>query len=492
MDISDDEFDHVRDFDMSEPESDVENDTPATTPSRTHTTSPAGGKVIPCPYDDCTKTFNRNARLQEHIRSHTGERPFKCHYEGCDKAFLRDTHLKHHLVSAHSDVRKYECTWEGCEKKFATGTRLRRHLEAHEGREKHRCRGYDGCNETFRKHETLRRHVLAVHENKKPFTCERELLGGQQCGQSYGTSDGLRNHERTVHDDPTKFTCTVCTTSADIPAVSFETYHDLQEHIQQNHLPTCEVCAQSFNSNKDLSKHMEMVHGQVSTKEVKQIPCTYTGCHQIFSKKSNLSVHIKSVHQKRRDFVCGVTEIPLPEEVSETSNDHFVPCGRDFTSKASLVEHIRVNHFQLKTKRQQRESNKRARREVDDNLSDAPSFKKPRKPRKDKGVRKISTLKALTGTYDTVAGSPMDSEMDGSNDWNQLSGSMTMFGEHLYHHGRGYQLMSEDGSVDQYLPDLNSRVQHKYEDMEIEPFFQFEYEREMVHPDNIDPLLQDV
>ena len=74
-----------------------------------------------------------------------------------------------------------------------------------------------------------------------------------------------------------------------------------------------------------------------------------------------------------------------------------------------------------------------------------------------------------------------------------------MFGEHLYHHGRGYQLMSEDGSADQsrfdaaqYLPDLNPHVQHKYEDMEIEPFFQFDYEREMVHPDNIDPLLQGV
>lgn len=310
--LSDDEFDHVRDFDLSDIESEVgcaDNDTPSTTPPRTLTPRPSNRKISTCPYDGCDKTFNRNARLQEHLRSHTGERPFQCPEISCSKTFLRETHLKRHMTSAHSNVRDYKCTWDTCDKSFTTGTRLRRHLQSHEGHEKYRCRGYEGCNETFRKHETLRKHILTVHEDTKPFPCDHvNPTTGIQCAQSFATPDKLKAHKRAVHDG-TRFSCTICL--ADLAAYDavlksdpsspvshhfFPTFADLQAHIKVVHPPTCQYCPTSFTTNKELKRHLELQHGVIdpNQQDVKQYPCTHPGCNQVFTKQGNLNVHIKS------------------------------------------------------------------------------------------------------------------------------------------------------------------------------------------------------
>ncbi|KAK5074481.1 hypothetical protein LTR70_010195 [Exophiala xenobiotica] len=536
--LSDEEFDHVRDFDMSDSESEAESvvldhGTPSTTPPRTQTPRPVQRKILACPYDECSKTFNRQSRLDEHIRSHTGERIFKCPHAFCPKDFLRDSHLKHHLTSAHSDVRKYQCAWEGCDKGFATGTRLRRHIQAHQGREKYRCRGYEGCDETFRKHETLRRHVLTVHEQQKPFPCEHvDPQSGDTCSSAFDTADKLKSHKRAKHDS-TKFCCTICITSHaagdalmttdegdDTRLYTFSSYSELQAHIAHAHPPTCQHCAVPFTTNKELKRHLEIDHGVIDPMKrvAKQFPCTHPGCTHVFTKRGNLNVHIKTVHEKKRDFICGVTEITVPGELEDGLEASANGCGRSFTSKAALVEHVRTAHFNLPNKRAQREEKKKAKRQAEDD-GFAPPMSKKRKPRKDKGVKKSSTLNALTGldmpadeAAETTKPSPFsnasgpaqtggDATKDDADDWNQLSGSMTLYGDHLYHNGQGYHFASEDGSADQsridegqYMPCPDPQTGPlPADDVDLEPFFDFEHERE--HIDNtlnqlIDPLLQ--
>jgi len=530
--LSDDEFDHVRDFDMSDSESeaesvDLDHDTPSTTPPRTQTPRPVSQKILACPYDECSKTFNRQSRLDEHIRSHTGERPFKCPHAFCPKDFLRDSHLKHHLTSAHSDIRKYQCTWEGCDKSFATGTRLRRHIQAHQGREKYRCRGYEGCNETFRKHETLRRHILSVHEQKKPFPCEHvDPQSGETCSAAFDTPDKLKSHQRARHDS-TKYCCTICIAShpaedalmmyeeSDLQAYTFSSYSELKAHTADAHPPTCQFCATSFTTNKELTRHLEIDHGLVDpTKQAaKQFPCTYPGCTHVFTKRGNLNVHTKTVHEKKKDFICGSTEIPVPAEVEQGQEVPANGCGRSFTSKAALVEHVRTTHFNLPSKRIQREEKKKAKRQVEDDEF-AVAMPKKRKPRKDKGIKKSSTLNALTGVsmpadetanmtnpypFNTADGpAQIDGDVlnDDVDDWNQLSGSMTLYGDHLYHNGQGYHLAGEDASADQsriddglYMPCHNPPPGPlPADDVNVEPFFDFEHEREHIH-NTLDPLL---
>ena len=532
--LSDDEFDHVHDFDMTDSESEAEsagdgNDTPSTTPPRTRTPRPGNPKILACPYDDCSKTFNRQSRLDEHIRSHTGERIFKCPHAFCPKDFLRDSHLKHHLTSAHSNIRKYQCTWEGCDKGFATGTRLRRHVEAHEGREKYRCRGFEGCNETFRKHETLRRHVLSVHHNKKPFSCDLvDPRSGEACSSAFDKADNLKSHQRAVHDT-TKFSCTICIANhgADdafmaVPgeehfqAYTFSSFSELQLHIAIVHPPKCHHCSMTLTTNKELKRHLEIEHGWVdpSKQSAKQYRCTHPGCVHVFTKQGNLNVHVKTVHEKKKEFVCGVTEVPVPEDVQDREETFARGCASSFTSKASLVEHVRTAHFNLPSKRAQREAKKKAKRNAEEEVADVPTAKK-RKPRKDKGTKKNSTLAALISSkipadaeaeqtsfppfsYESGQSQDFDDAIDDDvDDWNQLSGSMTMFGNHLYHNGQGYHFASEDGSVEQsriddgqYLPCHNPPPgPFPADEVDTEPFFEFEHERENIRS-TLDPLLQ--
>lgn len=124
---------------------------------------PPRSKTIHCTYPDCNKTFNRPARLEQHICLHINIRPYVCPHPPYTKVFLCNSHLHHHVMSAHPEVRKYICTQAGCGKSFVTGTKLKRHAAVHEGQ--YRFGGnVVGCGKSFRKYGTLYKHVTVVHK----------------------------------------------------------------------------------------------------------------------------------------------------------------------------------------------------------------------------------------------------------------------------------------------------------------------------------------
>ncbi|KIX98852.1 uncharacterized protein Z520_05313 [Fonsecaea multimorphosa CBS 102226] len=468
-----------KDYDMLDSDVDDDDfeeqfgDTPASTPPSS-TLPRCRQKTLKCPYENCVKAFNRKVRLEEHIRSHTNERPFQCPHPPCMKAFFRDSHLKHHVKSQHSNVRDYKCTWEGCESSFTTGTRLRRHIETHEAKERFRCRGYPGCDQTFRKQETLDRHILSVHHNIKPFPCkELDSVTGAPCKKAYDTAENLRCHMRAKHDS-TRFSCSDCMAqNAAILAnpdddrepirASFATYGELQAHLTLVHPPTCQYCPTSFTTNKELTRHLEIQHGILPEKKSKNpvvFTCTVEGCGKEFTKKGNLNVHIKTVHENKRDFVCGKTEISLPEEVADQQDAVIHGCNRSFTSKASLEEHVRTAHLGLESKRMLREKKRKADRgsedeQADDSDAGGVQLKKQRRPRSDKGVKRTSAMVGLTG----VAAGPaqtkqnqhdfvndqrrmIDEDQDTSKKNTLLSGSMVICDDHIWHNGTPYHYPS--------------------------------------------------
>ena len=441
---------------MSEPEDDSDGehsyDTPLTAPQTPHSLRPSDTKRLPCPYSDCKKAFNRQARLEEHLRSHTGDRIFKCTVAGCGKDFLRKGHLSRHIKSAHSNIRDYKCAYRGCDKTFSTGTRLRRHEEAHKGREKYQCTGYPNCSATFRKHDTLKRHVISYHEQKSPFSCtEIDSETGQPCDQGFETAEKLRQHKRSKHDRH-RFCCVICLDVShglanleDMPLDQqslkpdcyFTTHRELQTHIAAVHPPTCHLCPVSFTTSKELSRHLELQHDIIDDTPSKARPqylCNYPRCDRVFTKNGNLTVHVKTVHEKRRDFVCGETDVALPAELD--SNVEVHGCGRDFTSKASLEEHVRTAHFGLVSRRTERQ--KKRRHESGDTFEDGTyEFQQPRarKTRKDKGVRKIPTLSTLLHNDSDSTKQPKfdifaDDEDSDSSDF--LSGKVTMLGSQVF------------------------------------------------------------
>ncbi|KZF25069.1 hypothetical protein L228DRAFT_258543 [Xylona heveae TC161] len=339
------------------------NPSPPLIPSKSGNSSPrkppSEQKTHFCPYENCGKSFNRPARLAEHIRSHTNERPYKCSHSGCDKDFLRETHLNHHVKSAHSDVRDYVCDWPDCGKKFLTATRLRRHQAAHEGREKYRCTGYPPCNETFRKHSTLHRHITTTHLHQKPFKCTKlNSISGEPCTDGFDTVGSLRKHEARVHGGK-RFWCTECDQAlmseeglapeegndprSDHHRVGFETYALLQDHMRVVHPPSCPHCTHMCSSQRELRRHIEIYHSSEGLDERKTHLCEYPGCGRGFTKKFNLTVHLRTVHGGERRYVCGETDLSAAKGLEAW--DGQGACGRAFTSKGSLEEHVRTQHL---------------------------------------------------------------------------------------------------------------------------------------------------
>lgn len=472
--LDDEEYDRVSEYALSGTESEFEDDrksnTPLTAPSTPRHKRTSDIKKLACPYDGCSKTFNRQARLNEHLRSHTNTRPFKCPH--CPKDFLRDSHLKHHVKSAHSDIRDYSCSHVGCNKSFATGTRLRRHEATHSSQNGYPCSSYEGCNQTFRKKETLNRHILQFHEDTKPFKCaETNSATGETCKKMFDKLDKLKSHQRSMHD-PTKFSCTICVQAQamayrdpsnvdhEAPSAYFSTYAALKRHVDSAHPPTCAHCSLSFKTQKELSRHVELVHNIVDPNSLPREgahQCPHAGCDRSFSKKGNLSVHVKTVHEKRRDFVCGQTEVSLSEI---TTDVELVGCGRDFTSKSTLEEHIRTVHLGMQAKRVER--NKRRRVEKEETEDEDGVGPKKRRTRRDKGAKKTSAIQSLVGGFpiyrrgsiaqvddynsDEDDESDKNSVYDGDEDAG-LTGSMVMHGSHIFHRDNTFHFDSGSSSL---------------------------------------------
>ncbi|KAL2037369.1 hypothetical protein N7G274_009854 [Stereocaulon virgatum] len=310
-------------------------------------------KTHHCPYEDCSKSFNRPAKLIQHLRSHTNTRPFVCPHTPCTKDFMRESHLKHHVKSAHSDIRDYICEWEGCSKSFITATRLRRHYAAHEGREKFKCTVLD-CGLTFRKHATLQKHTMTVHKGGRPFVCELLDHSGTICGAGFNTEGQMKSHAGRVHGTKT-FLCTICaskeeashkTASAGEANATFSTHADLQAHIQNEHPPTCVECGLKCTSKSALKSHVEVIHGGLELDERRTHVCPKPDCGRAFTKKGNLNAHIQISHAGKK-FVCGAID---PKTLNDVEGwDGSNACGAGSSSKRNLERHVRTMHLGLES-----------------------------------------------------------------------------------------------------------------------------------------------
>ncbi|KAJ5788694.1 Zinc finger C2H2 [Penicillium paradoxum] len=355
------------------------NETPATPFSTTSSRQryPSEFKTLRCPIEGCDKAFNRPCRLQEHIRSHNNERIYKCDHDGCDKTFLRPSHLQHHVKSAHTAVRDYLCEHPGCGKSFVNGSRLRRHLATHEGKGGYHCTDYPPCNETFRKHSTLQKHVMVAHLNQKPYPCDHvDPITKEKCEMAFETAGNLRNHQGRVHVEK-RFTCSECAGNQQEQSseqeVTFPTYASLQEHIRIVHPPQCPECPLVCSTARELRRHLEIAHGDVSLEERKIHACTFPGCGRSFTKPGNLNVHVRTVHEGERRFVCGETDLSANKKVEGWDG---IGCGKRYGNKLTLEEHVRVSHLGLPNTRKRRQR--------------TTASKKP-------APNPVSTLSALTG-----------------------------------------------------------------------------------------------
>ena len=317
------------------PSSTNDAESPVTAVTTPRAKFPSDLKTLVCTWPGCTKTFNRPARLRDHLNSHTNSRPFKCPYDDCDKDYTVDKHLKQHIKAVHTQERKHVCQREGCGKSFVTGTRLKRHQAVHEGADRFRC---EDCGQSFRKKDTLHKHVRKEHQGLPSHPCTEP-----GCGAAFDTKASLKRHHERDHGEA-KFWCAECglktLEDGTQQRVGFTTEHLLQMHLKLEH-QDCMFCEFKSSTQGELERHVEMYHSGKSVEDRRTEECPYPGCGKRFTNKSNRNNHVRTAHEGFR-YVCGEVEL-TGLELEGWSNDQG--CGDKFCAKARLEDHVRYIHL---------------------------------------------------------------------------------------------------------------------------------------------------
>jgi general transcription factor IIIA len=88
-----------------------------------------------------------------------------------------------------------------------------------------------------------------------------------------------------------------------------------------------------------------MVHGVINDSAKTIHFCDVEGCGKEFTKKYNLTLHKRNVHDGERRFVCGEIE---PAKMKGVEGwDNVNACSMGFTSRGNLEEHVRTQHLGL-------------------------------------------------------------------------------------------------------------------------------------------------
>jgi hypothetical protein len=175
--------------------------------------------------------------------------------------------------------------------------------------------------------------------------------------------------------------------------VGFTTDAQLQAHVKKEHA-NCPFCERRCVSQSALEKHIESQHSGTTLAQRKNIPCTYLGCAKTFTKKSNLTVHIRTAHNGER-YICGTFDVSNVRDLAPFNTDDA--CGKDFVSKANLEDHVRTAHLGLPSLINSKRSRPNPAADDDEGDLDAP-----RKRRKGKKIfEPPSAFDDLTGAvYD--------------------------------------------------------------------------------------------
>ncbi|TRY78711.1 hypothetical protein TCAL_06796, partial [Tigriopus californicus] len=138
-----------------------------------------------------------------------------------------------------------------------------------------------------------------------------------ECGKVI-LKESLSKHFKDVHDKSNQKKCPHC---SKVLSGAFS----LREHVNAVHLRNfehiCSHCEKSFAHFSNLNRHIRLVHKQLLVTH-KYVNCSE--CKKVV-QSSSLKKHIRSIHDKQRDFQCQY-------------------CDKNFAQSYSLKEHVGAKH----------------------------------------------------------------------------------------------------------------------------------------------------
>ncbi|OXA38289.1 Zinc finger protein 26 [Folsomia candida] len=248
-------------------------------PSRQRRSAKTPQRRIPCPVDNCDKTFARRDRFHTHLKNfhqdvnkkgfsmgRTYPKTVPCPIESCSKMFSRRHRLDLHLKAVHPQATSEEGGVDVVKK------RVRRRLE----------KACPLCGKLVRS-TNLQFHIR-THSNKKDFLCP-------QCGKVFRSNRNLKLHMLEVHGQKEdKHICPHC-------GISCSRKWSLDQHIRMKHeTPAekrfeCQTCGKSYRQEPNFRQHMQM-H---TDERRKDFECPI--CSKVFARKENVKLHLKAVHK---------------------------------------------------------------------------------------------------------------------------------------------------------------------------------------------------
>jgi len=219
----------------------------------------------------CDLTFNDRISFEEHIANHytaSGSSSNSCKCYECNVIFKNKEELDRHVASHYSPSSSRQQTPTSL---AATTKKLKCPL----------------CTQYFEEMSKMMVHLKANHGNGK-IEKKHDFWCGL-CRKGFETERKFEDHEKIPH----KYGCKHCH-----KAYTLEV--DLNHHVEKHHVEksvkvqtkhkegfTCQLCGVNIGEMEMFKIHQSQGHNA---------PCYLDGCYKRFQHKTELLVHLKSVH----------------------------------------------------------------------------------------------------------------------------------------------------------------------------------------------------
>ena len=270
--------------------------------------------------------FWRSAPQTEPYQTRIEDGSFTCSV--CQFEANSKQNLMKHKNTAHNTkeiVGRYTC--EICGNNFQSSEELHVHFSCH-------LNSCDQCDEMFQSKSDFEIHLQSIHN---------KIIDNSDDNDKNEIVDSV---QQTKYN--TCFKCTQCENK-------FKSKTEVTIHMQTKHTDDgdwfCHECDYQTNSYTNLRNHIERTGHVSHIIEPNKFSFRCKSCYEVHSSKSDLNKHIQMVHTKHKP--CIKFQANKCEWDGECIYKHIVmkeneiacfTCGEIFTSKTTLMRHIKKEH----------------------------------------------------------------------------------------------------------------------------------------------------